>query len=299
MKMKPIFYPLSVLLCLSLPALAGERSAPSPSSRPAPTPIYKTPTPPKIDGSLDDPCWKQAVPIVTNYLYAGDGKRTDPPPMVARFAWDDRYFYIAYDVFDSDLITVPTGRETGPPGNRRPTSEEYAPEKNLDLVEFFISTGSERAFWEVHHTAGNHLNNHWCELAPPEVLAKIARPSMKDVTIRRDGYIPDDGQATVARAVQLKKRPDGTLSTVNKSDDIDIGYSGEIRLPWSGLGVPASRRRGDGTYDLAGFELPMLAVVLNGNGGTPVYHSSAPGLPRVMFHFSAGLWPRYVLAEKP
>ena len=86
---------------------------------------------------------------------------------------------------------------------------------------------------------------------------------------------------------------------MNKSDDVDVGYSGEIRLPWAGLGMPAGKRRPDGSYDLKGFELPMLAVVLNGNGGTPVYHSSAAGLPRQMFHFSADRWPRYVLAEPP
>ena len=203
-----------LLIFLGLAALifcaAADQQPPEPRKMPAvmkPTPIFKAAISPVIDGSLDDACWKNAVPVVVDNMFGVDGRHTNPAPMVARFAWDDRYLYIAYDVLDTDMIVVGTGREVGPPGNRRPTSEEYLPAKNLDLVEFFVSLGSERAFWEIHHTAGNHLNNHWCQVPTADALAKVAKPSIGNLSIDRNTFIPDDGQFTVVRAVQLKRRP--------------------------------------------------------------------------------------------
>jgi hypothetical protein len=213
--------------------------------------------------------------------------------MTARFAWDERFLYIGYEVNDTNIVALGTGRESGPPGNRRPMSEEYLPEKNLDLVEFFISFGSARNFWEIHHNASNHLNNLWIELPTPEALAKIAKPSYKDVTFHRERYVGDDGAFTVARAVRMKPRADGRDSTVNDPSDRDTGYTGEIRLPWAGLGAPAERRRAEGGFDMIGLRIPMLAAVLNGDKGEAIYHSSAPNLPRLMFHFSVAHWPRY------
>ena len=261
------------------------------------TPIYRAKTAPVIDGKLDDACWQNAVVIVANHLYAAPGQRTEPPPLVARFAWDEHYLYIAYEVNDTNLVALASGRESGPLGNRRPVPEEYLPEKGLDLAEFFLSFGSEREFWEVHHDAANNLNNLAIELPTAEALAKIAKPSYKDVTFHRERYVGDDGALTVARAVQLKPRKDGKPSTVNDPSDRDTGYTGEIRLPWAGLGAPVEKRRADGGFAMAGTRLPILAAALNGNGNQAVYHSSAPYLPRLMFHFSVALWPRYELRE--
>lgn len=280
------------------PQFQRDQAAATGTSTVPPTPVYRARTAPVIDGKLDDPCWQSAVVVVANHLYAGAGQRTEPPPLVARFAWDERYLYIAYEVNDTNLIALASGRESGPAGNRRPVPEEYLPEKHLDLAEFFISFGSERIFWEVHHDAANNLNNLAVELPAAEALAKIARPSYKDVTFHRERFVTDDGQFTVARAVQLKPRKDGKPSTVNDPADRDTGYTAEIRLPWSGLGAPAEQRRADGSYALAGTRLPVLAASLNGNGGQAVYHSSAPHLPRLMFHFSVVLWPKYVLVDE-
>lgn len=111
------------------------------------------------------------------------------------------------------------------------TPEEYLPEKHLDLAEFFISFGSVREFWEVHHDAGNHMNNLMIELPSAEALAKIPKPGYKDVTFHRERFVTDDGAFAVARAVQFKPRKDGKPSTVNDPADRDTGYTGEIRLP--------------------------------------------------------------------
>ena len=285
----------ALALLVFVAGLSFASAADAPAS--ALTPIYRAKTAPVIDGKLDDACWKNAVVVVANHLYAAPGQRTQPPPLVARFAWDERFLYIGYEVNDTNIVALGTGRESGPPGNRRPMSEEYLPEKHLDLVEFFISFGSTQVFWEIHHNASNHLNNLWIELPSAEALAKIPKPSYKDVTFHRDRYVDDDGAFTVARAVRLKPRADGKPSTVNDPSDRDTGFTGEIRLPWAGLGAPASKRRANGGYALGGTRLPMLAAVLNGNGGQAVYHSSAPDLPKLMFHFSAALWPKYQLVE--
>jgi hypothetical protein len=109
--------------------------------------------------------------------------------------------------------------------------------------------------------------------------------------------VPDDGKFTVQRAVHLLPKADGQPSTVNDSTDVDSGYSGEICFPWSGLGLPAERRRQDGTYRLSGLELRVLAAALNGNGGEPHYWSSGE-LPNQMFHFSTSRWPRFVPANR-
>ena len=280
------------------PQFGRDRSAAVGTRTVPPTPIYRAKNAPVIDGKLDDPCWQNAVAVVANHLYAAPGQRTEPAPLLARFAWDEHFLYIAYEVNDTNLVAIASGRESGPPGNRRMTPEEYLPEKGLDLAEFFISFGSERGFWEIHHDAANHLNNLPVQLPTAEALAKIPKPSYKDVTFHRERFVTDDREFTVARAVQLKPRKDGKPSTVNDPGDRDTGYTGEIRLPWAGLGAPTERHLADGTYAMAGAGLPILAASLNGNGGEAIYHSSAPHLPRLMFHFSVSLWPRYELKDE-
>jgi hypothetical protein len=175
---------------------------------------------------------------------------------------------------------------------------EYLPAKKLDLVELFISLGSREEFREIHHTAGNHLNDYACRVPPESQWTKRGRPLYKDVIFDRERFIPDEGQFTVARAAALLPQADGAPSTINDPSDIDTGYTGEIRLPWGGLGLPAKRRRTDGGYDLAGLELPILAAALHGDSGEAVYHSSAE-LPMQMFHFSVRYWPRYEFIDPP
>ncbi|MDX1944162.1 MAG: alpha/beta hydrolase family protein [Pirellulaceae bacterium] len=260
-------------------------------------PLDKAAAPIVIDGRLDDAVWQAAQPIVVNHRHGKAGVLTNPPPLVARLAWDERYLYFGYEVRDRDLIVVPTGREAGPPGNRRPTSEEYLPEKRLDLVELFVSLGSREEFWEIHHAAGNQLNNSWCQVPPTETWAAQGKARYGDVKFDRERYVGDDGGATLARAVALLPKADGSPSTINQSDDEDTGFTGEIRLPWRGLGIAEQHRRADGSYDLAGMELPILVADLHGDRGEAVYHSSAE-LPLQMFHFSVSRWPKYRLVER-
>ena len=260
-------------------------------------PVHHARKAPAIDGKLDDACWKKAKPVQAFHPHGEKGKKAEPPPLTARYAWDEGYLFIGYEVNDSSIVAIGTGKKDGPPQNRRPQSVEYLPEKNLDLVEFFISFGSNRFFWEIHHNAANHLNDLWIELPTAAELAKIPKPSYKHVTFHRDRYVGEEDSFTVKRAVRLKSKADKKSSTINDESDFDTGYTGEIRLPWAGLGAPAKFRKPDGGFNMQGRRLLVLAVILNGNGGEAKYHSSGENPSPLMYHFSARKWPRYELTE--
>jgi hypothetical protein len=264
---------------------------------PASKPIQRTAKAPVVDGRLDDACWKSAAPVRAFYPHDALGKKTSPPPLIAKFSWDDHYLYLAYEVIDSSIVAIGTGKKEGPPKNRRPQSAEYLPENNLDLVEFFISFGSKQFFWEIHHNASNQLNNIWIELPTAAELKKIEHPSYNHITFHRKRFVEDDGKFTVKRAIHLKPKTDRNPSSVNYPSDIDTGFSGEIRLPWAGLGAPKPLRRKDGGYMMKGETLSILAVVLNGNDGKPKYHSTGSDLLPLMYHFSTSRWPFYRLEE--
>ncbi|MDG2212797.1 MAG: hypothetical protein P8M70_03135 [Verrucomicrobiota bacterium] len=265
----------------------------SPSSKV--TSISQAVSAPIIDGMLNDSCWKQTKPIPVIYPHGGYGKAPDPVPMTTWMTWDSHYLYLAYEVNDTNLVALGTGRKTGPPKNRRPQSLEYAPEKNLDLAEFFISLGNGQFFWEIHHNAANHLNTLWIEIPSPDQLVKIEKPVYRHVTFHRNHYLQDQGTHTLKRAVQLKKKANNQPSILNLSTDRDTGYTGELRLPWAGLlfNQPPKKVRSQ----LKDLKLSLLAVNLNGNRGKAAYYSSGSGMPKLMYHFSSHKWPVYRLVD--
>jgi len=87
------------------------------------------------------------------------------------------------------------------------------------------------------------------------------------------------------------------------------GYTGELRLPWLGLGAPLDREtwepvpkggsesrplRRRGPWKMAGQEIRILAVVQNGDLQER-YHHSSPTKPGGWFHKGAEHYPCYVL----
>ena len=245
---------------------------------PQPLPLTYTAKAPTIDGRLNEACRKKATSMRVIFPHDQNRKPPDKAPMIARAVWDDFYLYLAYEVTDSNLVALGTSRETGPPNNRRPQAIEYAPEKQIDLVEFFIAD-NHRFFWEIHHNAANHLNTLWIELPTAAQLKKIPKPGYAHIKFHRDRFLPDDGAHTVQRAARL--RPNATL---NQPADRDTGHTGELRLPWRSL---FSRQ----PTPKPGRQFSLLAVNLNGNDGQPVYHSSGKNLPNLMYHYSAAQWP--------
>ena len=251
---------------------------------PQPLPLTYTAKAPAIDGRLNEACWKKATSMRVIFPHDKKGKPPAKAPMIARAVWDDSYLYLAYEVTDSNLVALGTGLDNGPPNNRRPQAIEYAPKKQIDLVEFFIAD-NPRFFWELHHNAANHLNTLWIELPTAGQLKKIPKPGYSHIKFHRERFLPDDGNHTIQRAVRL--RPNATL---NQPADSDTGYTGELRLPWRSLfpSQPAPK---------PGRQFSLLAVSLNGNDGKAVYHSNGKNLPNLMYHYSAGRWPVFQLVK--
>ena len=256
-----------------------------------PLPVYHTASAPVIDGQLDDLCWRNAKLIRVTQPHDPKHKTPAKPPMTVKLSWDANYLYLAYKVIDSNIIALGTGRQIGPADNQRQQAVEYAPEKNIDLAEFFIAIDSPRFFWEIHHNAANHLNTLWVELPTNAELTKIAKPGYHHIKFHRDRFLADDGSRTLRRAVHLLPKTDNRPSTTNQPNDDDRGYSGELRLPWRGL-VPHIK-----TIPKAGITLSLLAVNLNGINGQAIYHSSGKQLPKLMYHYSAARWPKFILVD--
>jgi hypothetical protein len=271
----------------------------------APAAIPKSPTLVVVDGILDEPVWKQATPVRADYLLSKTGVLSDQPRMAARFAWDDRYLYIAYETFDGNLVAAGTGEHEGPPANRREGAVIWDDAKKIDVVEFFISFGDERFFWELHHNAANHFNDIWITVPDPSWRVSELSITTWGIIFGHSMFIQDEGDHTLAKAVRLKPRADGKPSTINDPSDVDTGYTAELRLPWLGLGAPEKARtwiqrdkvREPGPWKMAGQQIMILAVVQDGDLPER-YHHSSPTLKRDWFHKTAPHWPRYALSGR-
>jgi hypothetical protein len=297
---------LSLGACL--PLLAAE---PSPAARPLA--IFKTEQPIKIDGLLDDPAWKQAQVIDADYVWGKVGQRSAEPRMRVRYTWDDHYLYIGYETFDKNLVALGTGQKEGPPGNQREGCVNGHPVEKVDVVEFFISFGDTRFFWELHHNAANQFNDIWCVVVDDSW--PIAKSAMNrfGIQFHTHEFVQDDTETgrTLAMAVKLKPKVDGRPSTINDPRDVDTGYTAELRLPWLGLGAPLDRetfvpakpidpkarpRQQRGPWKMAGQEMLILAVTQDGDL-PELYHHSSPTKPGGWFHKGAEHWPHYVLVN--
>ena len=276
-----------------------------------PFPIYKTSQPIQIDGVLDDPAWKEARVVEADYVWGQVGRKSAEPRMRVRYTWDDHYLYVGYETFDKNLVALGTGQREGPPGNMREGCLISHPTEKVDVVEFFVSFGDPRFFWELHHNAANQFNDIWCVVVDDSWPIRGSCLNRFGIEFHTHEFVQDDavGGHTLAMAVRLKPKTDGKPSTINDSSDVDTGYTAELRLPWLGLGAPVDREtlvpsQSDGSkkkssfehgpWKMAGQEMMILAVTQDGDLPEH-YHHSSPTKPGGWFHKGAEHWPRYVL----
>jgi hypothetical protein len=180
---------------------------------------------------------------------------------IARLAWDEHYLYLGYEIRNADLD-----------GER----------DKLASAQFFLSLGRPTEFWEMQHTAGNEFSTHWCVVPPAAELR--AKPKVEPADVRRDRqpFVANDGKHSASHAIEQLPN--------------DAGFRGEIRLPWSGLGLPAERKQKGGGFRLSGLEMQVLSAVSCGQGSEARTWSSGE-LPGQPLHFSASRWPRFLLAK--
>src|SRR2546423_1370562 len=95
---------LAVVSPLGLLALALLGDADENKEAPRPVAIFKSKEPLKIDGALDEPAWKDALPIDVGYVWPKVGEKSKEPRMKAWYTWDDDYLYIGYETFDQNLV---------------------------------------------------------------------------------------------------------------------------------------------------------------------------------------------------
>lgn len=267
--------------------------------------IVKAKTPIVLDGKLDEADWQRATVVPVNYVYANKpGALSAEPRMNVRYLWDDGYLYIGYEVFDTNLVAKASGATKGPVGNQRPGCEIWDPENKLpvDVVEFFVIADDKSLFWELHHNAANQFNDLLVMAGLPawqKSMPAFAAPF--GIYWAKNEFLQDEKDRKFACAVALKPRKDGQPSTVNDSTDEDIGYTAELRLPWFGLGAPASAQGKEAgkPWKMGSREIAIMAVSQNGDLKDR-YHSSSPDVTskKPFFHVQADQFPRYTITAE-
>ncbi len=278
-------------LVASLALLAGAHAAD------VPTRMEHTATAPVIDGRLEDACWTTAVAVAIDHGNSKDEPRAETTPATVRYAWDQNYLYIGYETFDRNLVALPSGERQGPRDNQRDGCQIWLESERVDVVEFFISLGETRCFWELHHNAANQFNDVWCLVTDPSWPIHQAAMNPYGIIFHQQEFLEDDGACTLATATTLKPKADGSPSTIG-GDDVDTGYRGELRIPWRTLGAPRDRHVKDapGTWNIDGLEVAVIAVVQDGDRAQRYYRSGPYGVSG-WFHHDQAVWPRYALAS--
>ncbi len=158
-----------------------------------------------IDGRLEEPAW-QAAPWTERFVDI-DGVRDVPRRTRVKMLWDDRYFYIAAELEESDLWATLTERDA-------------IIFHDNDFEVFIDPDGDTHAYYELEVNA----------LATPWDLL-LVRPY-------RDG-----GPAVHAWDIAGLQVAVGLRGTLNRAGDSDEGWTVDIALPWEVLKEAAPGRR--------------------------------------------------------
>ena len=196
-----------------------------------------------IDGTLDDPCWAKAKPI-RDRLHAQQARRPErraTPPRQVRLR---QGVSSTSATRPSTAISSPSApaRCKGRPDNPHEGAVIWKEGEKVDVVEFFISFGDEHFFWEIHHNAANHFNNVWITVVNPSW--PFAKSSMVPfgILFADEMFIKDEGEHKLAEPSTSSRRPTASREPSTIATNVDTGYTGEIRLPWAGIGTPQECR---------------------------------------------------------
>ena len=161
--------------------------------------------PPVIDGKLDDPAWKTAPWTIAFRDIEGDAK-PDPRFLTrAKMGWDEEYFYIGADMEDPHVWGTLTKRD----------SIIY---NDNDFEVFIDPDGDNHDYYELEVNA---LNTQF-----DLMLTKPYRCG---------------GTYDIGWDIEGLKTAVDIRGTLNKSDDVDDGWSMEIAIPWESMRSHANR----------------------------------------------------------
>jgi hypothetical protein len=90
------------LVAICVLALPAAKPVVSPAGPAASVPIYRTGTPPVIDGKLDDAVWQQATRFDRFMTFKPDFGKPTSEKTILLMAYDRKYIYFAFDCRDSE-----------------------------------------------------------------------------------------------------------------------------------------------------------------------------------------------------
>jgi hypothetical protein len=193
----PSFRKTSLALVLAaVSALSGAGPAPAP---PKGYVCQKAASPVKVDGTLDDPAWRDAAWTDDFVDIQGDVKPRPRFRTRAKMLWDDSYFYVAAELEEPHVWATLTKHD----------SVIFA---DNDFEIFIDPDGDNHNYYEIEINA---LNTEW-----DLILKKPYR---------------DGGPALNSWEVPGLKTATHVNGTLNAPGDKDTSWTVEFAIPWSVL----------------------------------------------------------------
>lgn len=155
-----------------------------------------------LDGALTEPAWGAAPPLSPLQLATGAGA-----PVMAtevKACWDDRCLYVAFSCRDTDIWATYRERD-------EPLYEE-------EVAEVFLCpTGDLTHYFEF-------------EVSPRNVVfdARVFSPHGDRRTMRVETAWDCPGFCSAV----------GVAGTLDRRDDVDLGWIAELAIPFADLGLP-------------------------------------------------------------
>jgi hypothetical protein len=174
---------------------------------------YQAPTPPSLNGKLDDPAWRDA-PWTDDFADIEGDKKPKPRFRTrAKMLWDDTYFYIGAEMEEPHVWATLTEHDS-------------VIFHDNDFEVFIDPNGDNHNYYEFEINA---LNTGWD--------LRLPKPYRDGGPALNEWEIP--GLKTVVHV----------RGSLNDPSDVDKGWSVEIAFPWKVLdefaGCPAPPKEGD------------------------------------------------------
>jgi hypothetical protein len=151
-----------------------------------------------ITGSLDDPIWSQTPTYPMNAMNDDQGHRMSlKEGGKVRFAWDNKFLYLAVDFTDSDVRT-------------KADQDGLHAYKLGDVCELFLKPVGQSSYWELYALPNGHQTTF---LWPAP------------------GQRPRDALQKINRLI-VAAHVNGTL---NDDQDHDQGWTAQMAVPWDML----------------------------------------------------------------